>query len=103
MGSKNKDASYFTLDKYECYWEDAFMQIDWKNLEDARKETPQMAVTEGFLIKKTKDYHTFVMTISKTDVGEAMVIPTKTIRKMIKLGRKTFYKKDFDYKKYQKT
>jgi len=32
-----------------------------------------------------------------------MIIPTKSIKKMIKLGRKTFYKKDFDYKKYQKT
>ena len=101
MGSRNKEDIYFTLDKYECYWEDAFMQIDWKNLEDARKETPQMAVTEGFLIKKTKDYHTFVMTISENECGETMVIPTKNIKKMVKLGRKTFYKKDFDYKKYQ--
>ena len=101
MGSKNKGESYFTLDKYECYWEDAFMQIDWKNLDEAKLDTPQIACTEGFLIKKTKDYHTFVMTISKKEVGEQMIIPTKSIKKMIKLGRKTFYKKDFDYKKYQ--
>jgi hypothetical protein len=42
------------------------------------------------------------MTISKKEVGEQMIIPTKSIKKMVKLGRKTFYKKDFDYKKYQK-
>ena len=102
MGLRNKGESYFTLDKFECYWEDAFMQIDWKNLDEAKLDTPQIACTEGFLIKKTKDYHTFVMTISKKEVGEQMIIPTKSIKKMIKLGRKTFYKKDFDYKKYQK-
>ena len=102
MGSKNKDEIYHILDKYEVYWEDATSLGEWKDMEDAKKDTPAIACTEGFLIKKTKDYHTFVMTISKTDVGEAMVIPTKTIRKMIKLGRKTFYKEDFDYKKYQK-
>ena len=102
MGSKNKDEIYHILDKYEVYWEDAYMEISWKNIDEAKLDTPQIACTEGFLIKKTKDYHTFVMTISKTDVGEAMVIPTKSIKKMIKLGRKTFYKKDFDYKKYQK-
>ena len=45
MGSKNKGDSYFTLDKYECYWEDAFMQIDWKNLDEATLDTPQIAVT----------------------------------------------------------
>jgi len=102
MGSKNKGESYFTLDKYECTWEDAFMDVDWKLLEDAKKDTPHIAVTEGFLIKKTKDYHTFVMTVSMREIGEQMIIPTKSIKKMVKLGRKTFYKKDFDYKKYQK-
>ena len=98
--TKAKDESYFTLDKYECYWEDAYMEIDWKNIDEAKLDTPQIACTEGFLIKKTKDYHTFVMTISKKEVGEQMIIPTKSIKKMIKLGRKTFYKKDFDYKRY---
>ena len=102
MGSKNKDESYFTLDKFECYWEDAFMQIDWKNLDEAKLDTPQIACTEGFLIKKNKYYHTFVMTISDRECGETMVIPSKNIKKMTKLGKKTFYKKDFEYKKYQK-
>ena len=37
MGSRNKGESYFTLDKYECTWEDAFMDVDWKLLEDAKK------------------------------------------------------------------
>ena len=45
-----KDESYFTLDKFECYWEDAFMQIDWKNLDEAKLDTPQIACTEGFLL-----------------------------------------------------
>ena len=41
MVTKNKGESYFTLDKFECYWEDAFMQIDWKNLDEAKLDTPQ--------------------------------------------------------------
>ena len=102
MGLKNKGEIYFTLDKYECYWEDAFMLFGIFYIQNLFYKTPQIACTEGFLIKKTKDYHTFVMTISKKEVGEQMIIPTKSIKKMIKLGRKTFYKKDFDYKKYQK-
>ena len=42
------------------------------------------------------------MTISERECGETMVIPTKNIKKLTKLGKKTFYKKDFEYKKYQK-
>ena len=102
MATKNKDGIYFTLDKYECTWEDTFCNVEWKLLEDAKKDTPHIAVTEGFLITKNKDYHTFVMTISMMEIGEQVIIPTKSIKKMVKLGRKTFYKKDFDYKKYQK-
>ena len=103
MGSKNKDESYFTLEKYECYWEDCVLHTnEWKDIEDAKKNTPAIACTEGFLIKKNKDYHTFVMTISERECGETMVIPTKNIKKITKLGKKTFYKKDFEYKKYQK-
>ena len=101
MVTKNKGESYFTLDKFECYWEDAYMQIDWKNLDEAKLDTPQIACTEGFLIKKNRNYHTFVMTISEKEVGDQMIIPTKNIKKMVKLGRKIFYKKDFDYKRYQ--
>ena len=101
MATKN-DESYFTLEKYECYWETAYMEISWKNIDEAKLDTPQIACTEGFLIKKTKDYHTFVMTISERECGETMVIPTKNIKKITKLGKKTFYKKDFEYKKCQK-
>ena len=38
--TKAKDESYFTLDKYECYWEDAYMEIDWKNIDEAKLDTP---------------------------------------------------------------
>ena len=48
MGSRNKGESYFTLDKFECYWEDAFMQIDWKNLDEAKLDTPQIACRRIF-------------------------------------------------------
>ena len=101
MGSRNKEDIYFTLDKYECYWEDCFCNVEWKLLEDAKKDTPQIACTEGFLITKNKDFHILVMTISERECGETWVIPTKNIKKMTKLGKKTFYKKDFEYKKYQ--
>ena len=102
MATKNKDESYFTLEKYECYWEDCVLITnEWKDIEDAKKNTPAIVCTEGFLIKKNKDYHTFVMTISERECGETWVIPTKNIKKMTKLGKKTFYKKDFEYKKYQ--
>ena len=99
---KAKDDIYFTLDKYECTWEDTFCNVEWKLLEDAKKDTPHIAVTEGFLITKNKDFHILVMTISERECGETWVIPTKNIKKMTKLGKKTFYKKDFEYKKYQK-
>jgi len=102
MATKN-DESYFTLEKYEVYWEDACLITDeWKDIEDAKKNTPSIVCTEGFLIKKNKYYHTFVMTISDRECGETMVIPSKNIKKITKLGKKTFYKKDFEYKKYQK-
>ena len=55
MGSKNKDAIYHILDKYEVYWEDATSLGEWKDMEDAKKDTPAIACTEGFLIKKNKD------------------------------------------------
>jgi|TARA_B100001964_G_scaffold153478_1_gene168801 hypothetical protein len=102
MATKNYESN-FTLEKYECYWEDACLITDeWKDIEDAKKNTPSIVCTEGFLIKKNKYYHTFVMTISDRECGETMVIPSKNIKKMTKLGKKTFYKKDFEYKKYQK-
>jgi len=101
MATKNYESN-FTLEKYECYWEDACLITDeWKDIEDAKKNTPSIVCTEGFLIKKNKYYHTFVMTISDRECGETMVIPSKNIKKMTKLGKKTFYKKDFEYKKYQ--
>ena len=75
--------------------------LSYLNMEDAKKDTPAIACTEGFLIKKNRNYHTFVMTISEKEVGDQMIIPTKNIKKMVKLGRKIFYKKDFDYKRYQ--
>ena len=102
MATKNYESN-FTLEKYECYWEDACLITDeWKDIEDAKKNTPSIVCTEGFLIKKNKYYHTFVMTISDRECGETMVIPSKNIKKMTKLGKKTFYKKDFEYKKYRK-
>jgi hypothetical protein len=102
MATKNKDESYFTLEKYEVYWEDCVLITnEWKDIEDAKKNTPAIVCTEGFLITKNKDFHTFVMTISERECGETWVIPTKNIKKMTKLGKKTFYKKDFEYKKYQ--
>ena len=101
MATKNYESN-FTLEKYECYWEDACLITDeWKDIEDAKKNTPSIVCTEGFLIKKNKYYHTFVMTISDRECGETMVIPSKNIKKMTKLGKKTFYKKDFEYKRYQ--
>jgi len=102
MATKN-DESYFTLEKYEVYWEDSVLYTEkWEDIEEAKKNTPSIICTEGFLIKKNKYYHTFVMTISERECGETMVIPSKNIKKMTKLGKKTFYKKDFEYKKYQK-
>jgi len=54
MGSKN-DESYFTLEKYECYWLDSVLHTEeWKDIEEAKKNTPVIVCTEGFLIKKNK-------------------------------------------------
>ena len=37
MATKN-DTSYFTLEKYECYWEDSILITnEWKDIEDAKK------------------------------------------------------------------
>ena len=70
-------------------------------MEDDKKDKKVIDCKEGYLIKKNKKYNIFVMNISENECGENMVINKKNIKKMVKLGRKKFYKKEFEYKKFK--
>ena len=91
----------FTVYKYECWWEDASSHSEWKARSDAAKDPLSICFTEGYLIHKDKDRHVFVMSFTSEDVGDEIVIPTRNIKIIRKVGAKTFYQKDFDYGSYK--
>ena len=99
--NKRKDPKLYTYDKYECWWEDATSHSEWKDIQEAKLDKPTICYTEGYVLTKNKDYHTFVMSFALSDVGEQMIVPTKNIKKLKRVGTKTFYVSDFEYETYQ--
>jgi len=94
---KRKDPQLYTYDKYECWWEDHSSDCQWKAIKEAEKDKPQICFTEGYLLKKDKDCHIFVMSFSHDEIGDQMIVANKNILELKKVGTKTFYVKDFDY------
>ncbi len=95
-------AHKFTVSKYECWWEDAASYADWKPREEAVEDQLSICFTEGYLIHKDDDRHIFVMSFTSDDVGDEIVIPTRNIKLIRKIGTKTFDTRDFDYGSYKK-
>ena len=91
----------YIYSKYECWWEVATSHSEWKDIQEAKLDKPTICYTEGYLLSKNKDYHTFVMSFALSDVGEQMIVPTKNIKKLKRVGTKTFYVSDFEYETYQ--
>ena len=71
-----------TFDKYEVWWTDHISHNEWKTITDAKKDKPAMAFTEGYLLQKTKDAHTFFMSISEDEIGEEMIFVLKILKKL---------------------
>mgnify|MGYP003110298983 FL=1 len=102
MEEKEKTmARKFTLSKYECWWEDATSHAEWKSRSDVGKDTLSICYTEGYLVYKDEDKHIFVMSFTIEDVGDEIIIPTRNIKVINKIGAKTFTEKDFDYGTYK--
>jgi len=97
---KRKDPVQYTYDWYDCWWEDASSDCVWKKIKEAEKDKPVICYTGGYLLKKTKDSHIFVMSFSDDEIGDQMIVPTKNIKKLQKQFTKTFYEKDFIYENY---
>jgi hypothetical protein len=70
---------------------------DQKAIKEAEKDKPQICFTEGYLLKKDKDCHMFVMSFSNDEIGDQMIVANKNILSIKKVGSKTFYEKDFVY------
>ena len=88
------------FDKFQVWWEDATSHNEWAEIEDAKKNTPSICFTEGFLLTKNSKWHTFFMSITGDEIGEQMIIPTKNIKKIKKTDTIKFYKQDFEYDNY---
>ena len=103
MGTKSKikDIPLYSYDKYECWWEDHASACEWKTIKDAEKDKPEICFTEGYLLKKDKDCHIFVMSFSGDEIGDEMIIVNKNILSLRKIGTKTFYEKDFVYNEWK--
>jgi len=97
---KPKDPILHTFDKYEVWWTDHISHNEWKTITDAKKDKPAIAFTEGYLLQKTKDAHTFFMSISEDEIGEEMIICNKNIKKIKKIGTRDFLVKEFVYDNY---
>ena len=95
--NKRKDPQLYTYDKYECWYEDHASDCQWKSIKEAERDKPQICFTEGYLLKKTKDCHIFVMSFSHDEIGDQMIVANKNILSIKKVGSKTFYEKDFVY------
>mgnify|MGYP003624373358 FL=1 len=72
------------LYRYSCWWEDAVSKCDWESFEVAILSTPKIVYTEGYLIHKSKDCHIFSMSFLGTEIGEQMIVPTRSIKKLVK-------------------
>ena len=97
---KPKDPILHTFDKYEVWWSDHISHNSWKTITDAKKDKPAIAFTEGYLLQKTKDAYTFFMTISEDEIGEEMIICTKNIKNIKKIGTRDFLVREFVYDNY---
>ena len=72
------------LFRYSCWWEDAVSKCEWESLEIAILSVPKIVYTEGYLIHKSKDCHIFSMSFLGTEIGEQMIVPTRSIKKLVK-------------------
>ena len=104
MGTKSKikDIPLYSYDKYECWWLDHASACEWKAIKDAEKDKPEICFTEGYLLKKDKDCHIFVMSFSGDEIGDEMIIVNKNInpkKYQIINEDKVFYPWKFIYKK----
>ena len=97
---KPKELVIHTFDKYEVWWTDHISHNEWKTIIDAKKDKPAIAFTEGYLLQKTKDAHTFFMSISEDEIGEEMIICNKNIKNIKKIGTRDFLVKEFVYDNY---
>jgi hypothetical protein len=88
------------FDKYQVWWEDALSHNEWKDIEEAKKDAPAICLTEGYLLTKNNKWTTFFMSITGDEIGEQMIIPTKNIKKMKKIGSIEIQEKDFKYDNY---
>jgi hypothetical protein len=98
---KRQEPELYTYDKYECWWEDHSSDCEWKDIKEAEKDKPEICFTEGYLLKKDKDCHIFVMSFSHNQIGDEMIVANKNILELKKVGTKTFYVKDFQYGTYK--
>ena len=89
----------YTYHRYGCWWEDATSHCVWKDIKEAEVDAPAMCYTEGYLLIKNDKYHTFLMSFAEDQVGEQMIIPTASIKKLVKVGTKKFFVQDFIYDK----
>lgn len=92
---------YHTLNRVAIWWEDAVSHDTWKDIDEARKDSLAVCFSEGYLIQEDKEKHILCMSISEKDVGDEMIIPTKNILRKKRIGKKIFWKKDFEYKNYK--
>ena len=100
VSKKHKELVMQNFDKYEVWWKDHISDNQWKTITDAKKDKPAIAFTEGYLLQKTKDAYTFFMSISEDEIGEEMIICTKNIKKIKKIGTRDFLVKEFVYENY---
>jgi len=82
---------------YSCWWEDAYSTCEWISIEEAVKTSPKICYTQGLLLEKNTDCVIFTMTFQGQDVGELMIIPTKSIKKLVKHKDSKFILKDMPY------
>tara|TARA_R100001129_G_scaffold151021_2_gene113195 strand:+ start:1962 stop:2246 length:285 start_codon:yes stop_codon:yes gene_type:complete len=82
---------------HSCWWEDAYSSCEWISLEEAIKTLPKICYTQGILLEKNKDCHIFTMTFQGQDVGELMVIPSRSIKKLVRHKDSKFILKDMPY------
>ena len=99
---QKKKLIIFKYYKYGCWWEDATGDSSWQDLKQSTYNEPTICYTEGYLIARNVDYHTFVMSFQRDEIGDQMVIPTKAIKKLQQLGAKTFTQEEFCYGTYSK-
>ena len=83
--------------RYSCWWEDAVSKCEWESIDTAVLTLPKICYSEGYLIEKNKNCLIFTMTFQGQEVGEQMVIPLKSVKKLEKHKDSKFILKDMPY------